>query len=546
MKCFGRLYPGWLIAAAAVVAMAAQCRPDPPEPPVPPDPPKPDILFIDTSYDISCEGATITFTLEAAEAWSATVTGGGSWCTLDKSSGEAGTMSAVATVTPNDELFPRSCVIKIKVGDTLGEITINQAQLNVLSANPDLFQIPAEGGCFATEITTNIEYEVTLSDEWITWDNGTITVAGNPESGERTATILLSGAGLSCTVTITQAGTAPPPDPLDGIVTVLQTHATGCGIPLILMGDAFTSPMIEDGTYQATMESAVEAFFGEEPYTTFRDMFDVYVVNVVSDQYADFTSGTSTTLGTCFQGGNVVGVNLDRCQEYALLAVENEAVLDKSVIIVLANREAHAGRCFLTFIDRENAAGDDGICGLAVAVAALGTSHDDFVGLIQHEAGGHGFGKLADEYFYEGTGSIPESGTDTYKRLQATHNAYVNVDFTDNPETILWSRFITDERYRAESIGIFPGGFGYEQGVWHPSGQSIMNLDYGGYNAPSREAIYIRLHKLAFGAGWEYDFDEFAALDIKSEEVVSQQVRHASRSLQRRMAPCPPPVIIAR
>ncbi len=545
MKYFGRLHPGWLIAAA-VVAMAAQCRPDPPEPPEPPAPPKPDILFIDTSYDISCEGATITFTLEAAGAWSATVVGGGSWCTLDKSSGEAGTMSSVATITPNEELVPRSCVIKIKVGDTLGEITINQAQLNVLTASPDQFQVPAEGGVFTTEITTNIEYEVTLSDEWITWDDATVTVAGNPKSEERTATIILSGAGLAATLTITQAGTVPPPDPLDGIVTLLQTHATGYGIPLIFMGDAFPASMIEDGTYQSAVGSAVEAFFGEEPYITFRDMFDVYMVNVVSDRYPDSTSGESTTLGTCFQGGNIVGVNLDKCQEYALLAVEDEAVLNKSVIIVLANRETHAGRCFLTFIDMQDGAGEDGICGLAVAVSALGTSHDDFVGLIQHEAGGHGFGKLADEYSYEGIGAIPESVTETYKRLQATHHAYVNVDFTDNPESVLWSRFIADERYRAESIGIFPGGFGYELGVWHPTGQSIMNLDYGGYNAPSREAIYIRLHKLAFGAGWEYDFDEFAAFDIKSEEVVSQQARHAARSLQRKMAPCPPPVIIAR
>ena len=546
MKRFGRLFPGWLIAATAVVAMAAQCRPDPPEPPVPPTPPKPEVLFIDTAYDISCDGATITFTLEANEAWSASVTGGGEWCTIDQTSGPAGTMCIVATITPNEELVPRNCVIKLKVGDTSGEITINQAQRNVLTASPDQFQIPAEGGLFTTEITANIEYEVTLSDEWIAWDNGSITVSGNPGSEERTATIILSGPDITCTVTIIQAGTAPPTDPLDGVVTVLQTHATGNGIPLILMGDAFTAAMIEDGTYRTAMESAVEAFFGEEPYITFRDMFDVYMVNVVSDQYADFTSGTSTTLGICFQGDNVVGANLDKCQEYARPAVEDEALLDRSVIIVLANRQAHAGRCFLTFISREDEAPDDGACGLAVAVSALGTSQDDFVGLIQHEAGGHGFGKLADEYFYEGTGSIPQSDIDTYRRLQEAHRAYVNVDFTDNSESVLWSRFITNTRYQAENVGVFPGGFGYEQGVWHPTGQSIMNLDFGGYNAPSREAIYIRLHKLAFGPGWEYDFDTFAEFDIKSEDVVLEQARHAPRSLQRRMAPCPPPVIISR
>lgn len=545
MKRFGRLFPGWLIAATAVVAMAAHCRPDPPEPPVPPVPPKPEVLFIDTAYDISCDGATITFTLEASDAWKANVIGGGSWCTLDQTSGPAGTMCIVATIMPNKDFVPRNCLIKIKIGDTLGEITINQAQLNVLTASPDQFKVPAEGGVFTTEITANIEYEVTLSDEWITWDNGSITVSANPDGGERTATIVLSGSDITCTVTIAQAGMAPPPEPLDGIVKVLQTHSTGSGIPLILMGDSFTATMIESGTYQATMESAVEAFFGEEPYITFRDMFDVYMVNVVSDQFADFTSGTSTTLGICFQGENVVGANLDKCQEYALLAVE-ESVLDKSVIIVLANREVHAGRCFLSFISKEEGAPDDGVCGLAVAVSALGVNHDDFVGLIQHEAGGHGFGKLADEYFYEGTGSMPQANIDTYRRLQEAHHAYVNVDFTDNPESVLWSRFIADKRYQPEHVGIYPGGFGYEHGVWHPSGQSIMNLDFGGYNAPSREAIYIKLHKLAFGAEWEYDFDKFAAFDFKSDVVILEQARHASRSMQRRMAPCPPPVIIAR
>ena len=99
----------------------------------------------------------------------------------------------------------------------------------------------------------------------------------------------------------------------------------------------------------------------------------------------------------------------------------------------------------------------------------------------------------------------------------------MNVDFTDNPEDILWSRCIADKRYQSENIGIYPGGFGYEHGVWHPTGQSIMSLDSGGYNAPSREAIYIRLHKLAFGAGWEYDFDTFATYDSKSnDEIISR------------------------
>ena len=33
------------------------------------------------------------------------------------------------------------------------------------------------------------------------------------------------------------------------------------------------------------------------------------------------------------------------------------------------------------------------------------------------------------------------------------------------------------------------------------------------FNAPSREAAYIRIHKLAYGSSWEYDYEEFVKYD---------------------------------
>ena len=35
----------------------------------------------------------------------------------------------------------------------------------------------------------------------------------------------------------------------------------------------------------------------------------------------------------------------------------------------------------------------------------------------------------------------------------------------------------------------------------------------GEFNAPSREAIYYRIHKLAYGDSWVYNFEDFAAYD---------------------------------
>ena len=40
-----------------------------------------------------------------------------------------------------------------------------------------------------------------------------------------------------------------------------------------------------------------------------------------------------------------------------------------------------------------------------------------------------------------------------------------------------------------------------------------MFTNKGQYNAPSREAIYYRIHKLAYGASWKYDYETFVSWD---------------------------------
>ena len=43
-----------------------------------------------------------------------------------------------------------------------------------------------------------------------------------------------------------------------------------------------------------------------------------------------------------------------------------------------------------------------------------------------------------------------------------------------------------------------------------------MSIDYSGlFNAPSREAIYKRAMKLAYGDSWTYDYEEFVKFDTQ-------------------------------
>ena len=83
---------------------------------------------------------------------------------------------------------------------------------------------------------------------------------------------------------------------------------------------------------------------------------------------------------------------------------------------------------------------------------------------------------------------------------------------------VIWKKFLTIPAYDSESIGTYEGGWTYSYGVWRPTPNSIMRsaLSCSFFNAPSREAIYKRIHQLAFGDEWEYDFEEFLAWDAKN------------------------------
>ena len=65
-----------------------------------------------------------------------------------------------------------------------------------------------------------------------------------------------------------------------------------CGINIVLMGDGYTDRLIADGTYDNTMNTAMEKLFTEEPYKSFRNYFNVYSVSVVSATSADSSANS--------------------------------------------------------------------------------------------------------------------------------------------------------------------------------------------------------------------------------------------------------------
>ena len=322
----------------------------------------------------------------------------------------------------------------------------------------------------------------------------------------------------------------------DGEVTVLQQASDGNGIELVLMGDAFSDRQIADGTYDAVMGKMADAFFSEEPYASFRHLFNVRSVKVVSSTEGYEHGGQA--LGGWFGDGTSVGGNDSRCMEYAQKAVSSEK-MDQTLIIVAMNSSRYAGTCYMYY-----PSGGDYGNGLSVAYFPVGETDEGLAQLVHHEAGGHGFAKLADEYAYENMGTIPQSEIDN-REASVPYGWWRNCDFTDDPELVKWHHFLADSRYRFDGLGVFEGGFTYWKGVWRPTENSIMRYNTGGFNAPSREAIWYRMHKLAYGDDWEYDYEEFVAYDAKNRKT-SANAAPRGNAVERLAKPTHPPVVIPR
>lgn len=318
-------------------------------------------------------------------------------------------------------------------------------------------------------------------------------------------------------------------------VHILQQSSIGAGVDIVLMGDAFSDRLIADGTYENVMLKAVDAFFVEEPYKSLRDYFNVYYVDVVSPNEVYYGE---TALGTWYGNGSQVGGDDETVFKYALKAVAEER-LDESLMIVIMNRDYYAGTCYMYV-------GQEGDYGRGKSVSYFPASSDamTFNSVLSHEAGGHGFAKLADEYSYPYRGIIPEEEKASYvERFQ--NGWYKNIDFTADPQKVKWSRFIADSRYESERLGVFEGACTYMFGAWRPTDNSIMNQNTDGFNAPSRYAIWYRINKLAFGEDWKGTYEDFVEFDLAHRPSASTKA--ASRNyVEKPLPPLHPPVVVNR
>lgn len=316
--------------------------------------------------------------------------------------------------------------------------------------------------------------------------------AGN-RSGE--IVFLLDGKNYRSKLTVEQYDYAYS----DGLVLTEQTHSKGLGIPLVFLGDCYDAADISSGNYLADTREAIGYFFDIEPYKNYKDYFDVYIVFGKSE---DTGVGSVNTIRES-KFGTQYSLKGGRLENDGVIALEYarkaKAGLDisKSLIIIVLNSFDYGG---ITYMWNDGSA-------IALCPKSSDPYPYDFRGLVQHEAGGHGFGKLADEYIY--TNAFVSDEALRSFRAEKANGWSKNLSDTGIRSMVPWSHLISHPSY-SNLVDVYEGGYFFTRGIFRSEPNSCMNNNIPYYSAISRQAIVERIMDYA---GVPFNLDDFYAND---------------------------------
>ena len=483
-----------------------------------------------TLQSVVGDEAFISFT--SLGTWN--VTTDAAWLSLSPLSGEAGECQVkVTAVFENNSNQVREAKVKLTSGDEACEISVFQEVGDYVLPEKEEYLIGVEGGGFTIYFETNVDVEklkVYTSSEpgsWLRQETTSRSAASETHEVSLHATSNKGGMSRSAyllfvreedgvqkelaTVKISQQGGQVLESvdfSEDGKIDTLQQHAKGEGIPIVLMGDGFVDQELADGTYRRVMEKAMENLFTEEPVKSLREYFDVFMINAVSENN-DFGMGYKTAFSCKLAGGNSTVIKGDdvSVQVYVGKVLKEEKKRNSLAVVVL-NTSVYAGTTYFGYQD-----GNGKFIEFAIAycpvIETLESEH--FRQVLVHEAVGHGFGKLEDEYVYPDKGNVTTLEIQQIRTMQANGWAQ-NVDFTASKDTVLWASFLTDSRYQNEHLGVYEGACTYPKGTYRPSEDSMMNSNTCAFNAPSRKSLYEKVMKIGMDTE-QVLYEDFVTFD---------------------------------
>lgn len=395
-------------------------------------------------------------------------------------------------------------------------------------ARPLKYNLLNKGG--EREIVLNADgaWEMEEKPEWCSLDktSGTgktvikLTIKDMERiSGGRSGKVVfkLTGSEYKTAVTVTQYDYEHEED---SYVT-LQTATKGSGINLFFVGDGYDAADISSGEMLAAMREEMEYLFGVEPYTTYREYFNVYCGIALSDdsgiedvnhwrktKFHSVVSNSDTRLTTDW--ASAVNYAAEICPPLS----QGTPPYMVGCILVL-NTPLYEGICY---------SGGDSFC--AVVTRSEMDYPNDARGIIQHEAGGHGLGWLGDEYMYHKAfiHNCPCICCKHVEDLKFDHSTgfALNLSLNGKFRQVPWYHLITNPAY-SDIVDVYEGGYFHSRGVFRSEYNSCMNNNVPYFSTWSRELIVKRIMKLA---GEEFSLESFYANDKRG-----MGTKAASRSL---------------
>ena len=366
-----------------------------------------------------------------------------------------------------------------------------------VASKPDWCEVSPASGNKKTEVTLTIK-----------------GMAKNADSRDGKVVFRLKDKDYTHECSVSQYGYEYGED--EWITLQKATKGNNGGINIVLLGDGFNAKDIASGKYLKDIKQEVEYFFGIEPYKTYRDYFNVYTAIPLSTESGVGTVNTIryNRFNTTFTGGVGLKADYDEVFDYALGApTVNKGNLNQTLIIMVPNSTDYGGICQMW---------EDGS---AIAFCPQSTYGYplDTRGVIQHEAGGHGFGKLGDEYIYHNA-FIDACGCSCCGHVLEFNGAkslgwYDNLELTGKMHSVGWSHLIFDDRY-SDIVDIYEGGYMHNRGVFRSEPNSCMNNDIPYYSTISRESIVKRIKAYA---GETYSFEDFVKNDKRDAGIVESR-----------------------
>ena len=292
------------------------------------------------------------------------------------------------------------------------------------------------------------------------------------------------------------------------------------GVNLVFMGDCFDARDIARGSYLNGINEAIGHYFDIEPYKTYREYFNVYTVFGMSN---DSGMGTVNTIRDAKFGSQYslsgISPNIDTIIDYSF---KTESVtkqnFNKSLVVMVENTTEYGG---VTYMWSD---------GSAVAICPM--SDDafpyDFRGIVQHEAGGHGFAKLADEYIYHN--AFIQSCTCLCCSHLKDFNAgkalgwYRNLEATGDMDQVGWSHLIFHPTY-SNIVDVYEGGYFHSRGIFRSEPNSCMNNNIPYFSAISRQEAVERIMRYS---AQRFSITDFYAKDVR--DTYGDQVGTAALS----------------